>query len=436
MLLVALLAPVGAAIAVVTRRATAVVAVVQASAAVSALAWVVLVGAGARGGSAVFHVSPLVAAGGCGAALVGAAALDGGRPDRRAVMGTVLAVVAIFVALAGGGESGQVVVAGAALAGLAVAAAASVDALPPVERRLAIPFALVGLGAVVVGFAVLRAQGERWSLPSTGTIPRAAIVAFLLAGAALAVAGTLSGRRPTGVLLAGGLVLGLAAGPLRPGGDELAAVAIALAVLAVAASADGRGPAALGLLALAAAAGPAVLVPASRLLAAGSVVATAVDRPAAALAAVPGGVALAAGVVDDGGPLAACLAVATTLVAAALGARVALSTGRAGPATPGARSPWATPGTFPAVIVGAWLLLAPGSWTWTGASLRSYDRGAALGAAAALVTVGVAVIGPQLRARGDLRWARPPWARPRPPRSPWSRHGSGRPRWRRPSSPR
>jgi len=440
-LVVALGAPVAGAIAVVTGRLSPVARVVQASAAVSAAAWVLLLCTGARGRAAVFHVSPLVAAGGCGVALLAAAALDGARRDHRAVVGTVLALVASSAGLAGGGGSGQVVLAGAVLAGLVVATAASVDALPPPERRATVLFALAGLGAAIVGFVLLRAGGDGWSLPSTGTVPRASVVAFVLAGAALVVAGTLTGRRPTAVLLAGGLVLGLAAGPLRAGTDDLAAVAIGLALLAVAAAATGRGATALGLLALAGGAGPAALVPASRLLAAGSVVAAAVDRPAAWLTAVPGAVALAVGVVDTGGPLATGIAVAASLVAATLAVRATGPAGKKDPVATGPDRPWATPGIAPAVIVGAWLTVSPGAWTWTGASLRSYDRGMALAVGAGLVTV-AAALAPELRlltrsapqqAPRGLRRVQspggPPWRRScwrgagRPP-SPWSRRTS------------
>lgn len=394
-LAVGLLAPALGVAAVATRRASTPDGAVVAATAVATAAWVALLVMGARGRVAVFNVSPLVAAGAGGAALLAAAAFEGGRRDHRTAIGTLLGLVALSAGLAGGGRSDEVVVAGAVLAGLALAAALSADALPPAERRLAVPMALAGLGATVVGFVVLRAQGERWSLPPAGTVPRTAIVAILVGAAALTIAATTSGRRPAGVLLAGGLVLGLAAGPLRPDDGDLAALAIALAVAAVAAAVFGRAPTALALLALSTAAGPAALVPASRLLAAGSVVAGAVDRPVAWLAAAPGGVALAAGVVDAGDGLATGLGAAAALVAAALGTRVGGRAAGDPPAGGGARG-WG-PGLLPAAVVGAWLLLAPTTWTWTGAALRSYDRGMALAATAALVTVVSAVVLPRAR---------------------------------------
>ena len=42
----------------------------------------------------------------------------------------------------------------------------------------------------------------------------------------------------------------------------------------------------------------------------------------------------------------------------------------------------------PALVAGGWLLLAPGSWTWTGpARLGPYDLGAARAVAVALLVV-------------------------------------------------
>jgi hypothetical protein len=243
---------------------------------------------------------------------------------------------------------------------------------------------------------------ERWDLPETGTVSRAALVALVVAGGAWAVAGTVRCRRATALLLPGGLVLGLAAGALHPGDDDVALLALLLAAASVAAAATGRGAMALALLALAAGCGSPGLAPAARLLAAAAVLATAAaDRPLALLAALPAGVVLAGGVVEDGGWFAAGLGAAAVGVAALLTRRAASATRDVDADEDG--PPAVGLGLAPAAVVGTWLLVVPGSWTWTGAQLGPYDRGMARGLVAAAAAVALAVLAPRLGPRPTAR---------------------------------
>jgi hypothetical protein len=389
-LAVALAVPALAVLAMALERTPwAAVRTVQAGAVVSAAAWALVLVAGARGRAAAFHLTPLLAAGGCGAALVAAAVLDGEGTTRRALAATGTALSLVGLGLVGGRQGVQVVV---VVGGLVLAALLTVDAARPEDRGAPALLALLGTAAALVGTGALLVGDERWDLPETGAVSHAAVVALVGAGAAWAVAGAIRRGRPPALLLPGGLVLGLAAAPLRPGADDLVALAAALALAAVVAAAAARPAIALALLGLAAACASPGLAPASRLLAAAAVLAAAAgERPVALLAAVPGGVALAVGVVDDGGWPAATLAAAGVSVAAVLARRTlaAAVEDRAPADAP------LTPGLVPAAA-GAWLVVLPGSWTWTGAELGHYDRGLVRGLAAAAVVVATAILAPRL----------------------------------------
>jgi hypothetical protein len=398
----ALGAPVLAVVVIVLRRAPwAADRTVQAGAVVSAAAWALVLVAGARGRVAVFHLTPLTAAGGCGAALLAAAVLEGGAMTRRGLAGTGTALCFVCLALAGGRQGVQVVV---LVGGLVLATVLTVDAAPPEDRAAPALLALLGTAAALVGAGALLVGDDRWDLPEAGTVSRAAVVVLVGAGAAWAVAATIGRARPPALLLPGGLVLGLAAAPLRPGADDVALLAAALALAAVAAATTARPAMALALLALAAACASPGLAPASRLLAAAAVLAAAsAERPLALLAAVPGGVALVTGVVDDGGWPAATLAAAGVGVAALLVRRTATA-GAAWKGVP-ARMPL-TLGLLPAAAAGTWLVLLPGSWTWTAAELGHYDRGMLRALVAAVVVVTAASLTLRLGPRPTGR--RPP----------------------------
>ena len=387
-LFVALSAPALAVLVVVLARSPwAEHRTLQTGAMVSAAAWVVVLLAGADGRVALLHLTPLVAAGGCGAAVVAGAVLDREWASRRSLVGTGVALVLVCLALAGGRQGVHVVV---LAGGLTLAGVVAVDAAPPEDRAAPALLALLATLAALVGTGALLVGDDRWDLPETGTVSLAAVVALVGAGAAWTLAGTVRRRRSTALLLPGGLVLGLAAAPLR-GDDDVAMLAVVLGAASVAAAFAGRGSMALGLLALAAASASPGLAPSSRLLAAAAVLVLACgDRPVALLAALPGGVALAAGVIEDGGWPAAVVAVTAIALAALLG-RTFLVLGEGEPT-----SAPATPGLVPAALTGVWLVVLPGSWGWTGAQLGHYDRGMTRGLAAAVVAVAVTTLAPRL----------------------------------------
>jgi hypothetical protein len=122
--------------------------------------------------------------------------------------------------------------------------------------------------------------------------------------------------------------------------------------------------------------------------------------PAAAALGLPGGVALAIALAARGGTVAFVEGVLAGVVAVALAAAAM----REGPPRP---SVW----TVPAIALGGWLLVAPGTWGWAGpAGLRSYD----VGAARALAGASLCVVVLAFRERAPARW----YARGSPPDSP------------------
>lgn len=412
LLVIALVAPAFAALATARSGPVEPRRWAQAGSTVAAGAWLSLLVADAQGPWAGFHVDPLIAAGGCGAALVTVAAAEG-LGARRHVLAIGAAFVPVGLGLAAGRGPGTVPAAMAAA--LAFAAAAAVLAAPRSDRA---PLALLAAGASVcaaAGAVDLRAGDGKWAVPglgpggrlvATGSLDRAVLVALLVAAALAVAAGAVGRSRAGAVLLAAGLALGLPVAPARPGGAVVTAVLLGLALVS---AARDRAALGLGLLSLAAATGPSAMTPASLLLGAAAVVVIALDRPGALLAALPAAVSLVAGANDDRGALAVILAVAAGLVGLLL-ARSATAAHR--PLATDALTDLSaiTPGAVPAGAVGAWLVLAPGTWGWTRASLTAYDRGAARALAAALV----AVVARLLLDRPDLRLpvggAARPWA--------------------------
>ncbi len=405
---------------------------VQAGLLVAAGAWLVLVVSGATGHTGAFHVTPLAAAAGCGAALVAVAVVEG-TTRRRSLSATCAALSAVGVSLTAGSDGAA---AAGVVGGLALAAVLTADLGPgpagTSRRGRMLPALLAGGGvaAGAIGFAVVHSRTGHWTLTTDAPVALGAIVAFLVAATLLGACGTLglrpalrsgtepalrSGTEPAlraapergALLLAGGLAVGLTAAPLRVGADELGAAVVILASAAVVAAGVRRGALSLALLALAVAAGPAALAPGSRLLAAAAVIVVAVDLPWAWLAATPGAVSLASGVIDDGGRLAFATAVGVAAVAVLL-AQAASEEGALGRRL--------SLGAVPAASVGAWLVVAPGSWTWTGASLAAYDEGTARAVAAGLLVVVAYVLVGALGRRPDA----PP---PRRARSRSSRPG-------------
>ena len=406
----------------------------QLGATAAALAWLVLVAGGASGRVAGFHFSPLVAAAGCGAALLTTAVLSG-LSSRRSVVATGAALTAVGLGLTAGGAGTQAV---ALVAGLAVAALLAIGAIPraaamprtsaagpspaatgsspaaTVERSsghrpgtagrsvLAL-LAAAGIVACAFGFVEVHSRDGTWTLPAGGTRSLTAVTAFVVAAALLSAAGALGRRHPTAVLLPAGLAVGLLAAPIRAGTDELGVLVVALAAAAIAAVGTRQATLGIALLALALAVGPVALTPASRLLAAAAVIIMAVDRPWACLAAVPGGVSLVAGVIDDGSRLSLGVALAAAVVALLLGLVVSESSAWSPPPDEAdgdrqeSHGAWLAGlsgaaaglpfGAWPAVLTGAWLAVAPGTWSWTGADLDVYDQGMARAVGAGLLVV-------------------------------------------------
>jgi hypothetical protein len=267
-----------------------------------------------------------------------------------------------------------------------------------VAGALAPPAAAIGVLAAGAGFLLVHDKTGEWLLPAAGagTVPRGAVIALVLGAAALCVAGGLSPGRSTVVLLAGGLGIGIRAGPLlglaanvapaAPGTSEgLAGLALALAAAAVLAALLRKPPLAIALLALCVAAGPLTLLPASRLLAAAAVLSLAIDRRPAWLLVVPGAAALVVGAIDAGSALATACAVSMAVVGAVLaGVEVFDRTG--GPIAGASGDRRLDVVSVPALLVGAGLVLAPARWTWTAAQeLHYYDVGAARACAAGLI---------------------------------------------------
>ncbi|MBW3548998.1 MAG: hypothetical protein KY452_12825, partial [Actinobacteria bacterium] len=363
---------------------------VRAAALAAAGLWVVV--------TLVGHVvaGPFTAAGPVGPAGVGAALLLASvrHPVRRrsAVAGAVaLTLLTGGLALVAG--TGSLLLAAALL----VAGATMIAVTSRGDGEgLAGGLALAGMAVVAGGLIRLSAtQPESAFLTAPGTggvllpaeLPGQATAALLAVGAVVAaVAGALRARTVAAPLLAVGLAVGIpAVAALGPEGDAVA-VLLGLAAVAVAGAwaarlSDGLRPlvVALALLALAAAAAdtavPAGLpsggLPAAWLLAASAVVTAVALTPLAALSAVPGAAALTTTLVADPQPvrltLVALVVVTATLAAVALARGRDDAWGRAGPAGAHDHDDGPLLAGLPAVAVGTWLVVAPGTWAWAGA---------------------------------------------------------------------
>jgi hypothetical protein len=395
---------------------------------VAAVAWAALAARGRFAAAGWFHTIPLLAAAGCGAALL--AASDREPAMRRSLAGAALALTLLVGGLSAGERQVSALPALAGLAGCALLALGLASDLRDRDVRRALAVAAGGIVLTAVAFFVNHDATGRWDLALTGSPPvsETAAIVFLAAAAVLATAGTLQAGRAGALLLAGGLAVGLLAAPLRvaaapvadPGAAESLVVAVVvLAVAATVAAAAGRAVLALALLALCVAAGPVGFVGPSRLLAAAAVLILAVDRRPSWLLGVPGGVALAVVATQVADGMAVALAVATGVVAALLGLAVAgtWSPWRRREGTVDPRPPWGAPdlASLPAAAVGAWLFLAPASWSWAGPTgLEAYDLGAARAAAAGLVVVVTVLLRDQLGAAAMARAV----TGPKPPRRP------------------
>ena len=378
----AIAAPVvGAAVGVVAPERA--VEALRVSALLAAGLWFALLVDASQVSVGHLHSAPLVAAAGCGAALL-LATVDRATLARPAWAGVALA--AVSVALAGGHSATD---GGGAVAGLAVAVvAASVSVRPSV--RVEGP-AAVGLVLAAAGLVALRSAANSWQLPLADAVGshRGAGLSIVAGAALLMLAGSQRRRSPSAVLVPSGAFLAAQAAPILHRADGAAPAAIVLAAaaaaLALAELSERRllhvPTAALTLLALAALVGPGSARGPGLLLAAAGTLACAIEWPAAAALGVPGGVALALALTARGGAVAFVVGVFAGLAALGLAA-VARREGRV--ARPGIWS-------IPVLVLGAWLVVAPGTWGWVGpVGLRSYDLGAAralAGAALCIVTL-------------------------------------------------
>ncbi|MBV8302895.1 MAG: hypothetical protein JOZ04_01695 [Acidimicrobiia bacterium] len=388
---------------------------VRVAAGAAAGCWFALVLHGSVVSVSHLHASPLVAAAGCGAALI-VVNLDVAAVERPVWASVALAAVSVALAAGHTATDGRGVVVGVGVAVAAAAlAAATVGGRPPL-RAWGPAAAAAGLVAAAAGVVALRSATNSWQLP----LPLADMAAshrgaglLIIGGAALVVlAGSQRARAPSAVLVPAGAFLAVQAAPIASGADGLAPVAIVLAVVAVVAAAAAlvdRPPvcapaAAITLLALAAVVGPGATRGPALLLAAAGTLAATVGWDAAAALGVPGGVALAIALAERGGATAfviGAFAGVVALVLAVAAARRERAAARRGTglaerrerATARRRGAVVRPPiwSIPALALGAWLVVAPDTWAWVGpAGLRAYDVGAAravAGAALCLVTL-------------------------------------------------
>ena len=349
--------------------------------------WFALLVDGALVSVGHLHSVPLAAAAGCGAALL-VATIDAAAVARPVWVGFALAAASIGLA------AGHTATDGAgAVAALAVAVATASLAGRPVARVWA-P-AAVGLVVAAAGVVALRSAANSWQLPlaDVAASHRGDGLAIVAGAALLVLAGSHRARAPSAVLVPAGAFLAAQASPMVQRADGLAPAAIVLAGVAAAAALGGRAPrrmlhhptAALTLLAVAALVGPGATRGPALLLAAAGTLACALEWPAAAALGVPGAFALAVALAARGGTTAFMVGVLAGVVALALAAAARWER----PVPPPAM--W----TAPVLVLGAWLLVAPGTWGWVGpVSLRSYDVGAARAvAAAALCIVTLVLLG-------------------------------------------
>lgn len=381
-------------------------------AALSAVVTAAWVAVALRGGDP----SPVATTAAGAAAAVGTAALLGAgwRPRSLGSLrsgGMLLLGLPAAVAALGGGSTGLLALVLTLVAAGEVAAASrpGVRERPervmaegrlgwarwaPADRHVLAP---VGGCLLVAGSLVAeRAASARWVPPVGHTVP----VVLALAGAALLVLAAALGPRRAWSLAIPALVVALPAAGDLPSGA--AALAGALAVTAGFAAAHRPT---LALAALAVAAAPlAAVAPVAPLLAAAAVLALAFEHPAAAALGLPGAAVLAALVVPSGrSGSAVVVAAAATATALALADRAAAALRPAPPAggpashalAPAPLPAWRPgPDAAPVVVLGAWLLFAPGTWTWTGVGgTGPYDRGAAVAVASgSLALLAAAVV--------------------------------------------
>lgn len=325
------------------------------------------------------RVPPLAAA-----AAAGTAALAAGPPLSVAGVPGLAGVVALLVlpaAVAEAARDGNAALLGVVLGGLAIATVVSR------VRDAALPAASAAVALGVAGVVTAMASGSLEATRVHFVVADRPAAAVMLAGAALVLTGVDHRLKAERALLAPVLLAALLATPALPA----LAVILGWGALAVGAALVDRPAVALGGAAVVAAA--AGVAPAGLLLAAAAVLVTALDSGAAVLCALPGAVVLADALAarpTTAVGIAGGLALGATALALALRLR------------PGVRVDGGRP---VALALAAWLLIAPGTWGFTGAdTLRAYDVGASRALATGAL-VGLALL---FRRGGEFAWAPPP----------------------------
>lgn len=362
--------------------------VVQWAAFGAAAIWVVATAVGE------ITVGPLGVAGSTGPAAAGVALAAAAvrRPLRRlpaALTGLAASVATGGLSMSGGEGAPVDAAAGLVAAALLVTLATRLEA----DGGL-LPAAVALAGAALVGFGIADLDGA--GLPSRGTLDGGTTWPVLAGAVLVVVAAAVRPRRSLAPLLPAALGVALPVLPLAAagGGPAAAVLAVGAAALAVRPAGVRLRPPALGLrpttqpaaaiavLALGSALLPGTL-DAAVLLAAAAVVAHVAAVPVAAAAALPGAATLALAVADEAVRTHVTVAAAAVVVAVGVTLHALRDDLEAG--DDGAR-----PGAWTALALGAWLLAAPHTWTWTEASApRGWGSGAIVAATGATVALAV-----------------------------------------------
>lgn len=357
--------------------------------------WAALAAVG--GGEVHLAGQVITVSGGGAAAAAGAATLAVATSPRRgrglAAVGVgALVLPAALAVAASGGEARPLIGVLPFVVGLGVVAGGRTRT----ARLRAV--AIAGIGTALLGAAVLAGSGTYALTARSTTFGATCVIGAVLL--VIAGAGGSVGVPALKPLLAVGALAGIIGASAVPG------VGVPLLVGAAAVGIAGVRPApAVALFAVAVAALPGGQ-PAASLLAAGAVLAVALEREWAVVAALPGAISMV-GALMFPGEIAPRVIVGAT--ATLLGLQVARDIFPAGGARPdGDGSRLAAPvdlaafpgivprraerHRLPALVLVAWLLVAPGSWTWAGdAGIDHYDSGAGRAVAVAgLVLVGLA----------------------------------------------
>lgn len=359
-------------------------------------AWTAVAAAG--GGDVVVAGITLTISGG-GAAAAGGAALLAGTTSLRqgwSLAATLVGALLLPIALAAAASAGD---ARPLLGLLPLVVALGVAGGGRTRTARLRSVAIAGVGTTLLAAAVLAGSATYSLGASTTTFATTIVIAGVLL--VIAGAGGSVGVPALKPLLAVGALAGIVGASAVPG------IGVPLLVGAAAVGIAGVRPAvAVALFAFAVAALPGGQ-PAASLLAAGAVLAVAVERDWAVVAALPGAIAMVE-VLMFPGEIAPRVVVGA--VATVLGIQVARDIfptrdlGRAGDegsrlaapvdlaALPGVGPRRAERHRIPAIVLIAWLLVAPGSWTWAGdAGIHHYDTGAGRAVAVAgLVLAGLA----------------------------------------------